>query len=250
MSEFRKIYGLWYREVLRYWREKSRIISALMTPLLWLLVFGTGMRSLEISGVQNYQTFLFPGIIAMTLLFTSVWSGVSIIWDREFGFWKEIMVAPASRTAIVIGKALGSATSALIQGSILLPFSYLVDIHLSPLSLIILLPSMILIATGLVCIGLLIASFISSMEGFNFIGGLLIMPMFFASGALFPLTSAPGWLRDLSYVNPLTYGVDTLRWAIFGGAGSLLPVYIEFIILLLFALAMIAACSYAFNIKR
>jgi len=250
MSEFRKIYGLWYREILRYWREKSRIISALIMPLLWLLVFGTGMRNLELSGVGSYQSFLFPGIIGMTLLFTSVWSGVSIIWDREFGFWKEIMVAPASRTAIVIGKALGSATSALIQGSILLPLSYLVGIHLSPLSLIVLLPSMILISIGLVCIGLLIATFISSMEGFNFIGGLVIMPMFFTSGALFPLTSAPEWLKNLSYVNPLTYGVDALRWAIFGGSGSLLPMYVEFIMLLLFAIAMIIACSYAFNIRR
>jgi ABC-2 type transport system permease protein len=250
MSELRKIYGLWRREVLRYWREKSRIISSLILPLLWLLVFGGGMRGMELPGIQSYQTYIFPGIIGMTLLFTSVWSGISIIWDREFGFFKEIMVAPVSRTSIVIGKALGSGTSALIQGAILLPLSFLVGVHLSPMSFVILIPTMILISIGLVCIGLLIASFITSMEGFNFIMSLVIMPMFFASGALFPLTSAPTWLRDFSYVNPLTYGVDALRWATFSGTSTLLPVYAEFLILLLFATAMIVACSYTFNIKK
>src|SRR4030042_697865 len=241
MSELRKIYGLWLREVIRYWREKSRIISSFILPLLWLIVFGSGMRGIELSGTQSYQTYIFPGIIGMTLLFTSVFSG---IWDREFGFFKEIMVAPVSRTSIVIGKALGSGTSALIQGSILLPLSFLVGVHLSPMSYIILLPTMILISIGLVCIGLLIASIITSMEGFNFIMRLVIMPMFFTSGAFFPLTSAPDWLRGFSYVNPLTYGIDVLRWGTFGEASSLLPFYAEFLILALFATAMILACSY------
>ena len=250
MSELRKIYGLWRREVLRYWREKSRIVSSLIMPLLWLLVFGGGMRGMELPGIQSYQTYIFPGIIGMTLLFTSVFSGISIIWDREFGFFKEIMVAPVSRTSIVIGKALGSGTSALIQGAILLPLSFLVGVHLSPMSFVILIPTMILISIGLVCIGLLIASFITSMEGFNFIMSLVIMPMFFTSGALFPLTSAPAWLRDFSYINPLTYGIDVLRWATFSGASSLLPVYAEFLILALFAAAMIVACSYTFGLKK
>jgi len=250
MSELRKIYGLWYREVLRYWREKSRIISSFILPLLWLVIFGSGMRGIELPGAQSYQTYIFPGILGMTLLFTSVFSGISVIWDREFGFLKEILVAPVSRASIVIGKALGSGTSALIQGSILLPLSFLVGVHLSPLSFLILIPTMVLISIGLVCIGLLIASMITSMEGFNFIMSLVIMPMFFTSGALFPLTSAPGWLRGFSYVNPLTYGVDVLRWATFSGTNPLLPIYVEFIILALFATAMIAACSYTFNIRR
>src|SRR4030066_2437067 len=136
-----EIYTLSLHDALPIWREKSRIISSLILPLLWLLVFGSGMRGMELSGTQSYQTYIFPGIVAMTLLFTSVWSGISIIWDREFGFFKEIMVAPVSRTSIVIGKALGSGTSALIQGFILLPLSFLVGVHLSPLSYIILLPT-------------------------------------------------------------------------------------------------------------
>lgn len=250
MSELKKIYGLWRREVTRYWREKSRIISSIIMPVLWLLVFGSGIRGMEVSDTHNYQSFIFPGIVGMTLLFTSVWSGVSVIWDREFGFWKEIMVAPVSRTSIVIGKALGSGTSALIQGSIMLPLAFLVGVHLSPLSLLTLLPTMFLISIGLVCIGLLIASIIASMEAFNFIMSLVVMPMFFTSGALFPLTSAPGWLKSFSYVNPMTYGVDALRWATLGTASSVLPVYIEFSILALFATIMIVACSYAFGIKK
>ncbi|MFA5079903.1 MAG: ABC transporter permease [Dehalococcoidia bacterium] len=250
MSELRKIGALWYREVLRYWREKSRIVSSLILPVLWLLVFGSGMRNVQLPGVDNYQTFIFPGILGMTLLFTSVWSGVSIIWDREFGFLKEIMVAPVSRTAIVVGKALGSGTSALVQGFILLPLSMLIGISLTPQSILLLIPIMILLAVGLVCVGLLIASLMNSMEGFNFIMSLVIMPMFFTSGALFPISSAPGWLQVFGYFNPLTYGVDLLRWATSPGTATALPVYAEVIILLGFAAAMIAACSYTFNIKK
>jgi len=250
MNELRKIGALWYREVLRFWREKSRIISSLILPLLWLLVFGSGMRGIQLPGVGNYQMFMFPGILGMTLLFTSVWSGISVIWDREFGFLKEIMVAPVSRSSIVIGKALGSGTSAFIQGFIMLPLSYLVGVNLSPLAFLTLIPVMIIIAVGLVCVGLLIASLINSMEGFNFIMSLVIMPMFFVSGALFPLTAAPEWLKILSYFNPLTYGVDVLRWAMLNGVTTLLPVYIEILILVGFAAAMIAACSYTFGIRK
>jgi ABC-2 type transport system permease protein len=250
MSELRKIGALWYREVLRYWREKSRIVSSLILPVLWLLVFGSGMRNVQLPGVDNYQTFIFPGILGMTLLFTSIWSGVSIIWDREFGFLKEIMVAPVSRTAIVVGKALGSGTSALVQGFILLPLSMLIGIRLAPQSVLLLIPIMILLAVGLVCVGLLIASLMNSMEGFNFIMSLVIMPMFFTSGALFPISSAPSWLQVFSYFNPLTYGVDLLRWATSPGTATALPVYAETIILIGFAAAMIAACSYTFSIKK
>ena len=250
MSELRKIGALWYREVLRYWREKSRIVSSLILPLLWLLVFGSGMRNVALPGVDNYQVFIFPGILGMTLLFTSIWSGVSIIWDREFGFLKEIMVAPVSRTSIVIGKALGSGTSALIQGFILLPLSFLIGIRLAPQSVLLLIPIMILLAIGLVCVGLLLASLMNSMEGFNFIMSLVIMPMFFTSGALFPLSASPGWLQIVSFFNPLTYGIDMLRWATLHNTTTVLPVLYEFLILTGFAAVMITACSYTFSIRK
>ncbi len=250
MSELRKITALWYREVLRYWREKSRIVSSLILPVLWLFVFGSGMRNIQLPAIENYQAFIFPGIIGMTLLFTSVWSGVSIIWDREFGFLKEILVAPVARYSIVIGKALGSGTSALIQGLILLPLSFLLGLHLPLLSFFLLIPLMIVIATGLVCIGILIASLMNSMEGFNFIMSLVIMPMFFTSGALFPLTTAPEWIKILSHFNPLTYSVELLRWATDSRTTTIFPIHIEIIIILAFMIVMIAACSYIFSIKR
>jgi len=250
VSEFKKIYWIWRREVIRFWREKTRIISSLITPLLWLLIFGTGMRVVEMPGVQSYQSFIFPGVVAMTLLFTSIWSGVSVIWDREFGFLKEILVAPISRSSIVIGKALGGGTSALLQGFILLPLSPLVGVHLTAYSFFLILPLMILISVGLVSLGLLIASLIESMEAFNLIMSLVVMPMFFLSGALFPLTSSPDWLRLMSYLNPLTYGVDVLRWATFSGVSTFFPVYIEVLFLIGFAAVMISICSYTFTIKK
>lgn len=250
MSELNKIRAIWYREVLRYWREKSRIVSSLIMPLIWLLVFGGGMRNVQLPGIDNYQVFIFPGILGQTLLFTSIFSGVSVIWDREFGFLKEILVAPVSRSSIVIGKALGSGTSALIQGFILLPLSFLIGINLTPLSISLLIPIMIILAVGLVCVGLLIASLINSMEGFNFIMSLVIMPMFFTSGALFPMTAAPEWLKIFSYFNPMTYGVDLLRWATATNAVTVLPVFAEALLLLGFTAAMIIACSYTFNIKK
>jgi len=188
--------------------------------------------------------------LGMSILFTSIWSGISIIWDREFGFLKEILVAPVPRASIVVGKALGGGTSAFIQGFILLPLSYLIGIKLVPLSFVFLIPTMALLSVGLVCIGLLIASLMNSMEGFNFIMSLVVMPMFFTSGALFPLTTAPAWLRAVSYVNPLTYGVDLLRWSTFSGGTTALPVYLEAFLLLVFTSAMIFICSYTFSVKK
>ena len=250
MNEFNKIYWIWYREVLRFWREKSRIIASLATPLLWLLIFGSGMRAVAVPGAQDYQDFLFPGIIGMTILFSSIASGVSVIWDREFGFLKEILVAPVSRSSVVLGKAIGGGTIAVIQGIILLPFSFLVGVHLPPLTYLTYIPLMIIISVGLVSIGLAIAAFVESMESFHMIMSFVMLPMFFLSGALFPLTMAPEWLRWVSYINPLTYGVDTLRWATFSGWETLIPPVIEIIILVGFASGMILLCSRLFNIKK
>ncbi|MFC1845922.1 ABC transporter permease [Chloroflexota bacterium] len=250
MSELNKVYWIWYREVLRFWREKSRIVASLAAPLLWLLIFGSGMRTIAVPGAQDYQAFLFPGIIGMTILFTSIASGVSVIWDREFGFLKEILVAPVSRSSVVLGKAIGGGTIAVIQGIILLPLSFLVGVHLPPLTYLAYIPLMIIISVGLVSIGLAIAAFVESMESFHMIMSFAMMPMFFLSGALFPLTMAPEWLRWVSYINPLTYGVDILRWATFSGWETLIPAYIEIIILIGFAFIMILLCSRLFNIKK
>lgn len=250
VRELLKIYGIWRRELLRFIREKSRIASSLAAPLLWLIVLGSGLRMMQIPGSENYQTFLYPGIIGMTILFTSVFSGISVIWDREFGFLKEMLVAPVARWSIVLGKAMGGATAALAQAMILLPLAPLVGVELSLVKLPLLVVLMVLIAIGLTSTGLLIASLMGSMEGFNLIMGFAIQPMFFLSGALFPLSGAPEWLRAISYVNPFTYGVDMLRWSVFTDFVTLLPAEAELAIVAVFAIVMVLACSYSFGRKK
>jgi ABC-2 type transport system permease protein len=250
LSELAKVYGIWHREFLRFIREKSRIASALAMPLLWLLVFGSGLRFASAAVGGNYQAFLYPGILGMTLLFTSVFSGISVIWDREFGFLKEILVAPVARWAIVAGKALGGSTAALIQALILLPLAPLLGVALPLERLPALLIFMVLIALGLTSLGLLIASMMGSMEGFNLIMGFAIQPMFFLSGALFPLSSGPEWLKYISYINPFTYGVDVLRWCVFSDFQTLLPLGVEMAIVAGFAVAMVLAGSYTFGRKK
>jgi len=250
VRELRKVYGIWRRELIRFVREKSRIASSLAAPLLWLVVLGGGLQMVRIPVGGNYQSFLYPGIIGMTILFTSVFSGISVIWDREFGFLKEILVAPVARWSIVLGKAMGGATAALIQALILLPLAPLVGVELSLARVPLLVVLMAVIAIGLTSTGLLIASLMGSMEGFNLIMGFAIQPMFFLSGALFPLSGAPEWLKAISYINPFTYGVDALRWMVFPEFVTLTPVGVELAIVTGFAVAMVLACSYTFSRKK
>lgn len=196
----------------------------------------------------GYQAFIFPGIIAQTILFTSVFSGLSVIQDRQFGFLKEILVAPISRPSIVLGKAIGISTTSLIQGIILLFLSFVVSV---PMTIPILLESIgviILIALGLSGMGLLIASFTDSMEGFNLIMSFIVMPIFLLSGALFPITGLPSWLQVAVYVNPLTYGVDALRSIILHQ--SVLPLYVDVIVVAIFAVLMILISALIFSKKE
>jgi ABC-2 type transport system permease protein len=218
MSELLGIYTLWLREVKRYTRERTRLISAFFQPLLWLVIFGSGMQLFSTGNAQlSYQEFIFPGIIGQTLLFTSMFMGISVIWDREFGFLKEILVSPISRASIFIGKMLGATTDAVIQGSFVFVLSFLVGIFVDVQTYLICLPIMILITFGLVSIGLTIASRMESLESFGVIQTFVNLPLFFLSGALFPLTRVPDWLRWVSNVNPVTYGVDALRIVILKG---------------------------------
>jgi len=250
MAELEGIYTIWLRENKRFLRYRSRILTSVVTPLLWLLIFGTGLGSAIRFGnmAGGYQAFIFPGIIAQTILFTSVFSGLSVIQDRQFGFLKEILVAPISRPSIVLGKAIGISTTALIQGIILLFLSFVVSV---PMTIPILLESIgviILIALGLSGMGLLIASFTDSMEGFNLIMSFIVMPIFLLSGALFPITGLPSWLQAAVYVNPLTYGVDALRGIILHQ--SVLPIYVDVIVVAIFAVLMILISSLIFSKKE
>jgi len=213
------IYVLWLRQLKHYWRSKSRLLGSLGQPLLFLVtfVFGFGSMYTKASGGANYLDFLAPGIVSMSILFTAVFSGLEVIWDRQFGFLKETMVAPISRTEIMIGKTLGGATIAMIQGLIVLSLTYVLGFRIPSLvSLAFGLVFMFLIAIFFTGLGLAIASKMKDMQGFQLIMNFLIMPIFFLSGALFPLENLPQAIYFISRIDPLTYGVDGLRGAIAG----------------------------------
>lgn len=214
MAWLRGAFTIWTRDLLRFSRDRARLIGSLGQPLLFLLLFGGGF-SAAISGLGqgevNYTQFLFPGILAMTVLFTAVFSAVSVVWDREFGFMKEVMVAPVARTAVAVGKVAGGSTVALLQGAIILALAPLLGIHLSPNQIVLILGILLLLAVMMTALGLLIASRQRSMEGFHMIMNFLLLPMFFLSGAFFPLQGIPVWMHMLASIDPVTYGVDPLR---------------------------------------
>jgi ABC-2 type transport system permease protein len=249
MSELRGIYTLWNREVLRFIRERTRLISSVITPILWLVIFGTGLGlSMGSHTGFNYQQFIFPGIIGQTLLFTAMFMGISVIWDRQFGFMKEILVAPISRLSIYIGKMLGVGTGAMIQGIIVFALGFLIGIPITAAMFLEVLPLMVLITIGLVCIGLVIASILNSLENFGAIMTFVNMPMFFLSGALFPVATLPSWLSWVFYLNPLTYDVDALRAITMGSQWqTIFPFWQELVIIVVFDAAMIVIGSYLFS---
>ena len=213
MRDLGAIYILWYRDVLRYWRDKMRILSSLTFPLIFLLIFGGGLSGAmgPLAQGVNYAQFIFPGIIGMTVLMTSFMSGLSVVWDREFGFLKEVLVAPISRRAVVAGKVLGGATVAMVQGTLMLIFAPFIGVALSPGLLLALWPMMFLVACAISGLGILIASHMKSVEGFQAVTQMLVMPMIFLSGVFFPVGNLPSWMDLLVKINPVTYGVDAIR---------------------------------------
>jgi ABC-2 type transport system permease protein len=247
MSELEAIYRIWLRELIRYWRDKSRIISSFVQPVLFLIVLGGGFSFIRL-GNLDYQTFLFPGIVAMSLVGISISAGISVIWDREFGILKEILVAPVSRTSIFIGKALGGCITALIQGIIVLSLAFFLGVPLTLSSFILSIGLMIIISLGLVSIGLIIASLIETIESFGVIMNFLIFPLIFLSGAFYPLKEAPEWLRIVSSFNPLTYGVEALRYVIIGV--SSIPFSFSFITALSFSLVSLLVGGFAFSRQK
>lgn len=213
------IYILCLRQLKHYWRSKSRLVGSLGQPLLFLVAFGFGFGPMysKATGGANYMDFLAPGIVSMSILFTAVFSGLEVIWDRKFGFLKETMVAPISRTEIMIGKTLGGAAIAMVQGLIVLSLTYVLGFRIPNLeSLGLGLIFMFLIAIFFSGLGLAVASIMKDLHGFQLIMNFLIMPIFFLSGALFPIKNLPSVIYLISRINPLTYGVDGLRGATAG----------------------------------
>jgi ABC-2 type transport system permease protein len=217
------IYTMWYRDVLRFLRDRTRIVGSLAQPVLFLVVFGLGLSpaigSLGGGGSLSYVQFIFPGIIAMAVLFTAIFSAISVVWDREFGFLREVLVAPVPRWAVVVGKMLGGSTNSRVQGLLILLFAPLVGVPLTPLMILELIPTVFVTACALSALGLVIAARMRSMEGFQVVMNFLLMPMFFLSGAVFPLGNLPGWLAVLTRIDPVSYGVDAIRQIVLHQAG-------------------------------
>ncbi len=247
MSELTAIYFLWKREMIRFFRSKSRILGSLGMPILFLAVLGTGMSGAfsMSNGQGNYMDFITPGILGMVLLFGSVFSGVIVIMDRQFGFLKETLVAPVNRTSIVIGKALGGGTAAVFQGLLMLGVALLLGVQLNLGAIIPVILLMALISVSFVALGIAIASTMEDMHGFQLVSNFVIMPMFFLSGGLFPLDTAPGIVRIISYFDPLTYGVEALRYLLLGY--SSIPIAICIGVLVGFGAVCTVAAAYLFN---
>ena len=212
------IYILWLRQIKRYLRSKSRIVGSLGQPILFLVALGFGLGPIfQRAGGGNYINFLAPGVIAQGILFTAIFSGIELIWDRQFGFLKETLVAPVPRLQIMVGRTLGGATIATFQGIIVFLLSLLVGFRPNNLVLLpLFLVFMFLIALLFTALGTAIASVLEDFQGFQLIMNFLVMPLFFLSGALFPLENLPGFLKIITRVNPLTYGVDSLRATLLG----------------------------------
>jgi ABC-2 type transport system permease protein len=245
------IYTMWLREMLRFWRSKSRIIGALATPLFFLVVLGAGFSSsfqLRGGGTFN-KSYLAPGLIGMAVLFSSLMGGVSIIWDREFGFLKEILIAPVSRFFVALGKAVGGVTTAMIQGILIMIIAWLIGVeYVSIPGVLASIVVMFISGIGFIGLGIALASIIDSHEGYQMVMSFLTMPLVLLSGAFFPISNLPEWLLVFVYANPLTYGVEAIRWCLLGN--SAIPVSLSIIVLLLFAFAMIALGGKLFGKMR
>ena len=258
-SDWRAIKVVWRRELIRFRRDRLRMVTSLMQPLLFLFVLGTGLSSLmgntgSASDV-NVRTFLFPGVLTLAVLFTAVFSAGSIVWVREFGFLREMLVAPVGRWAIVVGKCVGGATVATFQGLVLLALAGLVGVPYNPLMIVLVVAELMLVALMITAFGVMVAARIKTFQAFMAMTQVLMLPMFFLSGALFPLNNLPTWLTILTHINPLTYAVDLVRRTIFsfidvGPAGEqfvsgvtwgdwLVPMWLEAVIIAVMGLIMV-----------
>ena len=216
-SELRAIKIVWRRELIRFANDRVRIVTALVQPLLFLFVLGSGLQQLSRASTDgvDLKTFIYPGILCLAVMFTAMFSAASIVWDREFGFLREMMVAPVRRSSIVIGKCLGGATVASFQGVILLCLAGAVHVPYTPTLILGLFGLQLLLAFSITAFGVMVAVRITQIQTFMGLMQMIVMPMFFISGAMFPVANLPGWLLVLNRIDPLTYAVDPMRRLVF-----------------------------------
>jgi ABC-2 type transport system permease protein len=259
MNSFIGVYTIWYRDVLRFWYDKARMLSALLFPIFFLFMFGSGLQGSigMMSGGVNFTQFMYPGIIAMSVLMGSFMSGVSIVWDREFGFLKEVLVAPISRISVAIGRTLGSATVATIQGVMILILAPFIKVSLSVWTVLALIPLMFLLAGSMGSLGILLASRIKSTEAFQAIMQMLMFPMIFLSGVFFPMQNLPAWMSFIVKINPASYGVASIREVVLGVSknspfsislfGHIMTIWESIAIMAVFGVIMVMLAMWSFG---
>jgi ABC-2 type transport system permease protein len=247
---------VWRREMIRLRRTPTRIVTGIAQPLLFLFVMGAGLSRLietDIAGDIDYQQFLFPGILSMSVITSSLFSSISVVWDREFGFLREMLVAPVSRTTIVLGKALGGGSVAAVQGLILVVTAPLVGVSLTPGRAIGLVLALLLLAFAMTAFGMVLATRMDRMESFQMVMTLVLQPMIFLSGTVFPLNDLPGWLNFLTRLNPATYGVDLVRRVALEDApgvtlnGSVVPLWADALVVFVLGVALFALAVKLFD---
>ena len=235
-------YTLWLREIVRFYRQRARVVGVIASPLLfWVVIgsgFGTSFRSGDAAGQQHYLDYFYPGALIMIVLFTSIFTMMSVIEDRKAGFLLSVLVAPVPRSAIVLGKVMGGTTLSAVQGLIFLAFAPLVGIHLTVGSFLLVVLTVFLVSFALTALGFAIAWPMDSNQAFHAIINLFLIPLWLLSGALFPLSGASGWLRGVMWANPLTYGVDALRVLLYPDGPHVATVFESLSTLLLFSLFM------------
>jgi ABC-2 type transport system permease protein len=265
-SELRAMKIVWKRDLIRFANDRVRIVTALIQPLLFLFILGSGLQTLSSASTHgiDLKTFIYPGILCMAVMFTALFSAASIVWDREFGFMREMLVAPVRRSSIVIGKCLGGATVASLQGVILICLAWAVHVPYSFGLVFGILALQMLLAFALTALGVMVAVRITQMQTFMGVTQMLVMPMFFISGALFPLAALPAWLEVLNRISPMTYAVDPMRHLVFDHLdvsetarrtldpgvtwfGWQVPPLLEVAIVLLLGLAMIGVAIWRFS---
>jgi ABC-2 type transport system permease protein len=265
-SELRAIKVVWTRELIRFRSDRIRIVTALVQPLLFLFVLGSGLEQLSSASTHgvDLKTFIYPGVLCLAVMFTAMFSAASVVWDREFGFLREMMVAPVRRSAIVIGKCLGGATVASFQGVILICLAGAVDVPYEPTLILGVFGLQLLLAFSITAFGVMVAARIKQMQSFVGLMQMIVLPMFFLSGALFPVSNLPGWLAVLNRIDPLTYAVDPMRRLVFSHLdisesarraldpgvtwwGWHVPAGLEVAVVLALGLVMLAIAIWEFN---
>ena len=265
-SEVRAIKIVWRRELIRFKSDRLRIVTALVQPLLFLFVLGAGLQQLSRASTHgvDLKTFIYPGILCIAVMFTAMFSAASIVWDREFGFLREMMVAPVRRSSIVIGKCLGGASVAALQGLIVLVLAGAVHVPYDPVLVLGVFALQLLLAFSVTAFGVMVAARIKQMQSFMGVTQMIVMPLFFISGALFPVSGLPGWLAFLNRLDPLTYAVDPMRKLVFNHLdisdsaraalapgvtwwGWRVPTLLEVAVVLALGLAMLGIAIWEFN---